>query len=102
MATKCTNAMARKRTLSILPAVLEGLTGREIQIRSAYDPRLAWTGELCETTLHRYMARARRMAADRENRGPVAAEVLRELTATRRRLDVMAAALALVGIGFHE
>ena len=95
---KCTNATARKRTLSILPAVLEGLTGREIQLRGAQDRRLAWARDMSETTIHHYMKAARRLAADKAARGAVTAELLEHVDQVRAQLDHLEAQLRAVGI----
>ena len=103
MATRCTNAMARRRCLQLAPLVFEGLRVREIQQRAAQNPKLAWVATLNERTLHTYVGRINAMPIDSPGmRASVVAEVLQRLDETRRQLDALEAKLELVGIVDHE
>jgi hypothetical protein len=84
MATKCTNATVRRRSLQLYPLVLEGLKMPELRRRSAQSPKLAWVATLSDRTLYMYVRRCNRMLAEdtRELRAGMVDEAIERLDRT--------------------
>jgi hypothetical protein len=84
MATKCTNATVRRRSLQLCPLVLEGLKVGQIQERAAQNPKLSWVGTLSPRTLHMYVRCCNRMLAEdtRELRAGMVDEAIERLDRT--------------------
>ncbi len=99
MATRCTEAEARRRVTQLAPLVLQGLKVREIQDLAAKNPKLAWVGTLSPYTLRRYLRRINDLPVDSAPlRAAVVAEILRHLDDTRRQLDALETALKRAGV----